>query len=238
MKFAVLGDVHGNKYALERVLADIETKAVDFVIATGDLVGYLPYPNEVVARIKEAKILVVQGNHDFAIANAQKVEQAELETLSWEEIQKSASAKFTNAVLHDANRKYLKELPTSLRLQCAGYNVLVVHGSPFSMNEYVYEEEVALKALGQTMEADVLICGHTHIAYHKEVEGKHFINAGSVGKPKHGDARSSYVVVSIDEQGVHCTIEKVAYDVAQLVKDIAQHPMIADALIPMLEQGY
>ena len=73
MRFAVIGDIHGNKYALESVLKDIEDKDVDFIFSTGDLVGYMPYPNQVIDLIREHKICSVQGNHDRAIANGNKV---------------------------------------------------------------------------------------------------------------------------------------------------------------------
>ena len=73
MRFAVLGDVHGNLEALDTVLKDIENQNVDCVFSTGDLVGYGPYPNEVIARIREEKILSIQGNFDEKIAGFSKI---------------------------------------------------------------------------------------------------------------------------------------------------------------------
>ena len=69
MKFAVIGDIHSNKYALESVLEDIKERNVDFIISTGDLVGYLPYPNEVIDLLRRHSVLSVKGNHDEFISN-------------------------------------------------------------------------------------------------------------------------------------------------------------------------
>ncbi len=68
MRFAVIGDIHSNKFALDSVLNDIAERNVDFIVSTGDMVGYLPFPNEVIDMIRNNKVLVVKGNHDKHIA--------------------------------------------------------------------------------------------------------------------------------------------------------------------------
>lgn len=70
MRFAVIGDIHSNIYALESVIEDIREKKVDFIVSTGDLVGYLPFPNEVIELIRKERVVAIQGNHDQAIARA------------------------------------------------------------------------------------------------------------------------------------------------------------------------
>lgn len=108
MRFAVIGDIHSNIFALENVLKDITTKNVDFIVPTGDLVGYLPFPNEVIKMIGEYGILAVQGNHDKYIAMHQKIQDAEIESMSDDEIQNSASAIFTSWKITEENNNDIK----------------------------------------------------------------------------------------------------------------------------------
>ena len=141
MKIAVIGDIHGNKYALLSVLEHIEKKDVDFIVSTGDLVGYMPYPNEVIDLIRKHKIIVVQGNHDKVIAESKKISLEEINNMTALEIQKNASATFTNWCISDENRKFLKNLSSKLILECRDKKIIIVHGSPMRVDEYLYENE-------------------------------------------------------------------------------------------------
>lgn len=238
MRFAVIGDIHGNKYALESVLKDIDSKNIDFIISTGDLVGYMPYPNEVIELIRKNKVVVVQGNHDKAIAESKKISTDEIEKMTDEDIQKKASRAFTNWVLTDENRTYLKNLTSKLSLEMEGIKIVVVHGSPMGIDEYLYEDKEKLSKLTEVIHEDVIICGHTHVPYSLTVKDKTFINAGSVGKPKHGDCQSTYAIVEIKDGLIDYSIEKVNYDVELMAGDIKKNRMISNELIPMLQEGY
>lgn len=237
MRFAVIGDIHGNKYALESVLEDINSKNVDFVISTGDLVGYMPYPNEVIEMVRKNKIMVVQGNHDKAIAQSEKITTEEITSMTEQEIQSNASAMFTRWCITDQNKKFLQNLNTRLTMECGGLKIVVVHGSPVRIDEYLYADtEILMRASEKTSE-DIVICGHTHIPYFTEVNKKYFINSGSVGKPKHGDCRSTYVIVEIDEGKVSCSIQRVSYNLEDMIKAIEDNRMISNKLIEMLQEG-
>jgi putative phosphoesterase len=238
LRFAVIGDIHSNKFALESVLEDISTQKVDFVISTGDLVGYLPFVNEVIDTMKANKILVVQGNHDKNIADAQPVGEETINAMSEVQIHSGASSAYTNWIITEEHRKYLKNLPTQLRIDCNGLKVLIVHGSHRSINEYLYEDKEILEPLAAELDMDIIVSGHTHLPYHSIINNKHFINAGSVGKPKHGDAKAAYVIVSVEGDQVHSDIIKVSYDVESMIKAIEDNNMISNKLIPMLREGF
>lgn len=238
MRFAVIGDVHSNKYALESVLKDINTKDVDFIVSTGDLVGYLPFPNEVIQLIRKYRVLVVQGNHDKYIAESNKVQEEDLIKMSEEKLQSNASSVFTNWVISDKNRNYLKNLPNRITIDCNGLKILVVHGSHRAIDEYLYEDRENLYELSKTVNEDILICGHTHIPYHLAVGKKYFINAGSAGKPKHGDPQATYIIVDVEDGEVRSEIIRVDYDIESMIKAIEDNKMISNKLIPMLKEGF
>ena len=237
MKFAVLGDIHGNKYALNAVLSDIKLRDIDFIISTGDLVGYLPFHNEVVSMIREDNILTVRGNHDDIIGKSSLVSPVELLDLSQDELQANASRLYINSTITNSNRNFLKNLPDSLSLVYQNFSIKVVHGSPFKINEYLYEDITLLKSISSSCSDNIIICGHTHIPYHKKVNETHFINSGSVGKPKHGNPNSTYVIVSLNDNTVECNIIEVKYDITSLIKEIKINNMISDSLIIGLQEG-
>jgi predicted phosphodiesterase len=110
MRFAVIGDIHSNLPALEAVLNRIKDDNVDFIASTGDLVGYAPFPNEVIDLIRSNHIVSIQGNYDKAVGNKELIcgcdysEPRQLELAS-------LSIQFTNRTINDQNRRYLKFLP-------------------------------------------------------------------------------------------------------------------------------
>lgn len=238
MRFAVIGDIHSNVFALQSVLEDIKGKKVDFIVSTGDLVGYMPFPNEVIEVIRENRILVIQGNHDRFIARSNAVGDEMISNMKEEEIQSNASAAFTNWIITNENRSYLYDLPEQLRIKCSGFTALIVHGSPRDIGEYLYEDVQSLSELSREMDEDIIICGHTHIPYHYKINNKHFINAGSVGKPKHGSPLAAYVIVTIEDKRVKSETVNVNYDIDSMIKAIENSKMISDKLIPMLKQGF
>ncbi|TCK92829.1 putative phosphoesterase [Natranaerovirga hydrolytica] len=238
MRFAVLGDIHSNIYALESVLEDIKTKNVDYIISTGDLVGYLAYPNEVIDTIRKNNIITIQGNHDEKIALGTKPLEDEINKMTEEAIQASASGVYTNLTITKENRDYLKRLPKKMVLVADTLKVMIVHGSPKSNKEYMYENAEVLEEIAKDSHADIIISGHTHLPYHKEVNYKHFINAGSVGKPKQGSPNGVYVIVEVEGNKVHCEMIEVPYDVEKMVQAIEKNPMISNQLIDMLQKGY
>lgn len=236
MRFAVIGDVHSNLAALEAVLADIETRNTDFVLSTGDLVGYAPYPNEVIGLLRRKGIISIQGNYDKAVGNGELVcgcdyqEEKQLEMAG-------LSMLFTNEAVTDGSREYLRTLPQSLNLEVNGLNVLLVHGSPRRINEYLYEDSPAIGEVTQALAADVLICGHIHKPYYKVINGKHVISAGSVGKPKHGSPAATYCLVTIADRQVAVDIREVSYDYERVAQAIEADKLLPNEFAAMLRTG-
>lgn len=236
MRFAVIGDIHGNIYALKSVYKNIKDKNIDFIVSTGDLVGYMMYPNEVIEFLKENKIASIQGNHDKFIAKGNKIEDISL--YSADDIQKNASEIYTNHILKDENREFLKNLPEEIRIKKGKFNILIVHGSPRKIDEYLYEEGENISEIAEMFEENIIISGHTHIPYIKKTDDKYFINAGSVGKPKHGNPKSTYVIIEVTEEKLVCEIQELTYAHEKMVEDIEKNNYISHKLIPMTREGF
>lgn len=218
-RIALLSDVHGNLPALDAVLADIETAGIAEVYCLGDLVGYGPDPAGVVDRVRSSGIHTIKGNYDEGIGERRgdcgcyyATEQARVEG--------EASYRFTDAALDDADHAWLAALPGEIRFEHGGLRVLLVHGSPRKINEYLLPDrtDAQLSRLADAAGADVVCVGHVHVPYHRVVEGAdgrpvHYVSVGSVGKPKDGDPRAAWAEVLLggpDEIGV--VFHRVAYD--------------------------
>jgi len=236
MRIAVIGDVHGNKYALESVLQDIKTRDVDTLVCMGDLVGYMPFPHEVIENIRENHILVIKGNHDERIAGLDRVTDQTFKDVSYEDAQKSASALYINKLLSEADVEYLKTLPDQIKLEIGAYKVLFVHGSPNSISEYMYDDVELLNGIGQFANANVIVSGHTHLPYHTQSEGIHYLNPGSVGKPKHGNSNAMYMLMDVSDN-VSAQFIEVSYDLEKMVEAIYKDPYIADGIAKNLVEG-
>jgi putative phosphoesterase len=213
MKLAVFSDIHGNIQGLQAVLKDIEARGADIVWCGGDLVGYGANPGEVIEEIRRRGIPTIMGNYDdgigyFRIAcgcdypNEEAMERGQ-RSIVW-----------TKAHTTDAQKAFLRNLPYRLQREIEGHQVALVHGSPDRLNEYLFEhvpDEVFLKHL-ETTRADILLFGHTHKPFHKVIGGKHLINTGSAGKPKHGNPNATYVMLEITPGNVDVQIIEVPYD--------------------------
>jgi len=237
MKIAVISDIHGNKYALESVLNDINTRNVDSIISTGDLVGYMPFSNEVIDMIRKHKIISVKGNHDKRVAELEAISEEAFIALEPEELQKSASSVYINKILTEDHLRYLNNLPDQLTLNVSGLQVMFVHGSPRSVVEYMYEDSNVLEEIKIEVDADVIVSGHTHLPYHSKKDQVHFLNAGSVGKPKHGNSNAKYLIMNIENGSVISEFVEVEYETDKMIEAIQNNPYIADNLINGLLEG-
>lgn len=232
MRFAVIGDIHSNLFALESVLQDIAERDTDFIICTGDVVGYSPYPNEVIELLRRNSILTVQGNYDKAIGNKELI--CGCEYTDPKDIELAAdSVYFTNQAINENNRLYLRNLPQLIRFQIGELRAVVVHGSPFRINEPILHDSPEFHDIIAFIPEDIIICGHTHIPYFSEVNGKYIINPGAVGKPKTG-RDAVYAVVDIADNRVYADLIRVSYDVEKAAQAIENDNTLPDEFAEML----
>ena len=214
MKIAIISDIHGNIYSLMNVLNDIEEQKVDTIICLGDLVGYGPHPNEVVAMIRRKNIICLKGNYDASVVDGSY-------TYIRETAINSFSLPWTIEELRNENRYFLSTLPSHLTLEFNNKKIKFVHGSPNTINEYLLEDAENTEKVMHNLQEDVLVCAHTHIPCVKRFGNKLYINDGSVGKPKIGTPDSTYCILEIDNnEKVTAKIIQIQYEYKKIVKDM------------------
>lgn len=213
MKIAAISDIHGNIYALMKVLEDIDSEKVDKIICLGDLVGYGPHPNECLALIRRREIPCIKGNYDASVVDGDftyiRNTQINSFSLPWACNEVRASHKY-----------YLDSLPKNLKYTINDVRIIFTHGSPNKINEYLFENESNTNKVMESFNGDVLVCAHTHIPYSREYDNKLIVNVGSVGKPKIGRPNATYALINIDEdKNVKVSFKELDYEYKRIVKD-------------------
>ncbi|GFZ34149.1 phosphoesterase [Clostridium zeae] len=231
MRIAVISDIHSNLYALIRVIEDIDTQNVDTVICLGDLVGYGPQPNEVIAMVKRRGFLCIKGNYDTSVVDNGFTYIRDTNINSF-------SLPWTVEELRASNKYYLENLPDSISLKIDNRKILFVHGSPNKIDEYLYENNPDLDTIVDEIDEDILVCAHTHMPMVKQLKNKMIINGGSVGKPKNGSPDSTYAIIDISKgRSTRAEIRKVSYEYKRIMKDM-EMKKFPSTLIHSYETGY
>jgi predicted phosphodiesterase len=224
MKYALISDIHANLPALEAVLAEIRRRGdVDATYHLGDLVGYAPWPNEVVERLAGVRIEGISGNYDSTVATDYKHCGCRYEDPRQEELSHVSYA-WTRAHVSPKTKSLLGALPFRMDLRplgghVAGPTLTLVHGTPLNNVTYWTEDRpdsfcTKMADAAGARAGDLIAFGHTHLPWHRMVSGVHFLNTGSVGRPKDGDWRAGFTVVEADATGaIEVEFVRVAYDV-------------------------
>ena len=223
----IFGDIHANLPALEAVLADIEARDLSPLYCLGDLVGYGTFPNEVTATIRERNIPTLMGNYDQGVGNSSDDCGCAYTSPVAEALGKRSIA-WTNQNTSADNKLFLTQLPAQFPLQLGELRVRLVHGSPRKINEYLFADrpDATLERLLDMADAEVLVCGHTHIPYHRILpSGRHVVNAGSVGKPKDGNPQACYIVLEANNSDLKVTFRRIPYDVERAAQAIEASDM-------------
>jgi putative phosphoesterase len=220
---AVITDIHGNLPALQAALARVEQLGIERVFCGGDLVGYGPHPNEVCALISERGIPTIFGNYDYAIARDDEDCGCAYVTAHDRELGQR-SVDWTLEHTSQDSKDFMRELPFDLHFALGGDEAHLVHGSPRKVNEYLFEDKPAslYERLAAAESDRVLVFGHTHKPWVHGYSGVLFVNCGSVGKPKDGDPRGAFAILTPSAEGASVSIERVGYDAAAVAAEVRE----------------
>jgi predicted phosphodiesterase len=186
-RIAVFGGVYNNYLALEAALASVKRQTVDAVYCLGDLGAFGPYPDRVFPLLRDHGVLCIQGNYDNSVGNGLADCQCGY-TDPRDNHFARISYDYTFRKTGPANRAWMKELPMQRRVQLGRYRVLMCHGSPRKMNEFLWESTTPthfLEHLATAHEANVMLTTHTGIKWHRRLSSDcHFVNVGVLGRPE------------------------------------------------------
>jgi len=246
VKYGLISDIHGNLPALEAVLTHLDHQSdLTGVYHLGDLVGYAPWPNEVVDLLRKRAVPGVAGNYDSTTATGYehcgcKYEDPRQASLSHE------SYSWTLMNVTPETKRWLGSLPFRIDVRplgghTAGPQLILIHGNPVLNTVYWTEDRsdsFCLKMADRlgAKSGDVVAFGHTHKPWHRTVKGIHFVNTGSVGRPKDGDWRAGYAAVEMDGETVEVDFVRVEYDLERATAGV-RNSDLPDDFAAYLETG-
>lgn len=219
VRIGLIGDIHANLPALERVLDHAQQQNVEAIWNVGDFVGYGAFPDEVVKQLSRENAISIVGNYDLKVLKFKKKREKWLKTKKPE---KWFAFKWAYENLTKASRKYLRSLPKEIRFEVSGRRFLLTHGSPESNEEPLTSDtpKERLRELAKIGSADVIVCGHSHQPFVRHIDGVWFVNTGSVGRPDDGDPRTCYAVIKFDAHELQVQHYRLEYDLERAIEAI------------------
>ncbi len=227
-RIALIGGVYSNYLALEETIADAGKRGVDGIYCLGDLGAFGPYPDRVFPILRQNGVQVIQGNYDHSIGNDLDDCQCGY-TDPRDNYFAKLSYQYTYRSTGEENKKWMKELEQELRLELGGYEILLCHGSPRKMNEFLWESTTStqfLEKLTRDYQADVICTTHTGIHWERRLSGnKHFVNVGVIGRPENNGRRHvGYTILEVNKQPQTEYIP-IEYDYRRLAREMQEEEL-------------
>ncbi|RMH85621.1 MAG: metallophosphoesterase [Calditrichaeota bacterium] len=224
-RIALIGGVYSNYLALEKAIADAHRRGAEAIYCLGDLGAFGPHPDRVFPILREHNVQVVQGNYDHSIGNHLEDCQCGY-TDPRDNYFAQISYDYTYRNTSEENKRWLKQLPPQIRLQMGKYRVLLCHGSPRKMNEFLWESTTPthfLSKLCRDYQADILCVTHTGIHWQRELPGdRYFANVGVIGRPENdGNTHVGYMLLEVTDRP-RFTYIPIEYDYRRLAAEMRE----------------
>ncbi|MCU1347436.1 MAG: putative phosphoesterase or phosphohydrolase [Acidobacteria bacterium] len=241
-RIAFIGGIYSNYHALVATLADIGRRGADATYFLGDLGAFGPYPDRVPELLIEREIEGIQGNYEESLAGGAADCNCGY-TDPRDNVYAQLSYNYTFEQTSDALKRWMGTLPKSMRLEVGGVRLLLSHGSPRKINEFLWRStspDPFLQRLCDEYETDVVVCTHTGLHWQKALGGgRHVINAGVIGRPAN-DGRTNvwYTMVTVWSAGaVVAEFIPIVYNHGTLAREMREEKLPAE-FIETIETGW
>ena len=214
-RIACFGGIYSNHLALAAALQDAQRRGVDAVYCLGDFGAFGPHPNRSLELLRDHEVHCIQGNYDNSIGNELDDCQCGY-TDPRDNHFAQVSYDYTLQHTDTDHRDWMRKLPESLRLELGPLKVLLAHGSPRKMNEFLWESTTStqfLNAIADQFDTDVMLTTHTGIKWQRQLSSdRRFVNVGVLGRPENdGTTNVWYTVLAFDARGLHVEFVPVHY---------------------------
>lgn len=220
MKVGILGDIHGNDFALNAVLNAASAAGIDQWLNTGDMVGYYFAPGRVMEMLHQLKCRSVRGNHEEMLCRSRD----DPDYLLAVEAKYGSGVRVALEQLSSQQLGDVSGLAYPLSLEIDGVRILLSHGAPWSIDQYIYPDaESDLVERCVSADFDLVVTGHTHFPMVKKIGSTLLVNPGSVGQPRNRRPGAAWAIFDTVDRTVELRSE--SYDSAELVRECRlRHP--------------
>ena len=220
-KILLLGDIHANYPALEAIIKHIRPDRFDWIVNTGDFTVYSTFPNETIQWFRKHKnTICILGNTDRKVLRILRGKKLKKPRKN----EKRVMYYWTSEHLHRENISYLKSLPELTDIEVSGFRIGIFHGTLEDPDEELFPAapESRFEQLAKDSPYQVQVMGHSHVPYYKIVDGVHFINPGSVGRPFDGDPRTSFAILKVTSRKMAVEHFRIPYAVEDVVRGLKE----------------
>ena len=239
-RIAVFGGVYSNYQALAATLEDARRRQAEALFCLGDLGGFGPCPDRVYPLLREAGVQVMRGNYDVSLASG--LEDCGCGyTDPRDNYYAALSYAYTFRHTSEENKRWLRTLPDVLRVQLGRYRLHMCHGSPRQVNEFLWESTTPdgfLTKLCRDHDAEVLLCTHTGIKWHRRLPNdRHAVNVGVIGRPENDGETHVWYTLLTAAPDLEVTFIPVHYDYEALARDMRQE-QLPEAFVETIRTGW
>jgi diadenosine tetraphosphatase ApaH/serine/threonine PP2A family protein phosphatase len=224
-RIAIFGGVYNNHLALAATLQDARRRGAEALFCLGDLGGFGPHPDRIYPLLRQPDVQVMRGNYDISLAEG-LADCGCGYTDPRDNYFAQISYVYTFEHTSEAHKRWLRTLPDVLRVQLGRYRLHMCHGSPRQVNEFLWESttpDCLLEAFCRDYQAEVLLCTHTGIKWHRPLpEACHAVNVGVIGRPENtGETHVWYALLTADPT-LRVEFVPVHYDYQALAREMRQ----------------
>ncbi|MGH7278546.1 MAG: metallophosphoesterase family protein [Candidatus Rokuibacteriota bacterium] len=230
-RIALFGGVYSNWLALEATLADVRRRDVEAIFCLGDIGGFGPHPDRVFPLLRGAGVETIQGNYDESLALG-RTDCGCGYTDPRDNAFARISYGYTLARTSSDNTRWLATLPRRRRLDLGGRRLLLSHGSPRQINEFLWESTTPdglLTSLLDRERADVVLCTHTGLKWHRALgDDRHLVNVGVIGRPENDGTLNVWYTILTAGDELAVEFVPVHYDTETLARQIEAEGLPAE----------
>jgi predicted phosphodiesterase len=239
-KIAVFGGVYSNYLALAATLEDAQRRGAEAVFCLGDLGAFGPHPDRVFPLLREAGVLTIQGNYDESLALG-KEDCGCGYTDPRDNFFARISYAYTFRKTSQENKRWLGTLPRARRIRLGSLGLLLCHGSPGKINEFLWESTTPNGLLAKFLrdyQTDVILCTHTGIKWHRALaEGRHLVNVEAIGRPENDEATNVWYTILTAEDDLQVEFVPVRYDSERLAREM-EHEALPAEFVQTIRTGW
>lgn len=233
MKVAIVSDIHGNIEAFRAVIVQAHKLKCESMLVLGDILGYYYHPREIFEEIDLWNHHIIAGNHEriFLKYLENNLEYNQLINYNYGSSFSQAALNFNMELIHK-----IEKLDTEKSITIDGLKILLTHGSPMNMDQYIYPDvSIELLDAVKAYNYDVILMGHTHYPCVFNSEGKLIINPGSVGQSRVYGGVANWGILNTSNKSY--SPQATMYNVANVEKEVMEFDPENEFLLSVLRRS-